>query len=454
MSDKIKNLLKIALREYLNKTNLQPLKKNAISTVTTTIFNIDVLEWLSAQTYSHKFYWSDRERKEEIGAVGVLCEIKENRPPNEKVLFQRISEILGDSSANVRFYGGMKFNINQVNNQMWQAFGNSYFFIPNFELVRLHDGVYLRYNFKLGGEEKNIDELEKFEIAFSKLNFDFNKVHLKLPEVHKTVNIPSQEKWFKMIEKALHLISNGELEKIVLARKSCFLFQTEPDPIQLLGRLKKYAENSFLYFIQLDRNNSFLGATPEQIYNRKGREIISEAIAGTQPRGVKSAEDQKLTYNLLSDEKEIREHNWVCYEVEKGMNQLCKRIKKSRENKVLKLAFVQHLHREYQGSLKPEVSDREILETLHPTPAVAGYPRLNSIKYIYELEGFDRGWYAGPIGWIGKETSQFAVAIRSALLKGKHLTVFAGAGIVAGSDSEKEWQEIENKILNFTKIFS
>jgi menaquinone-specific isochorismate synthase len=136
------------------------------------------------------------------------------------------------------------------------------------------------------------------------------------------------------------------------------------------------------------------------------------------------------------------------------MNQLCKRIKKSRENKVLKLAFVQHLHREYQGSLKPEVSDREILETLHPTPAVAGYPRLNSIKYIYELEGFDRGWYAGPIGWIGKETSQFAVAIRSALLKGKHLTVFAGAGIVAGSDSEKEWQEIENKILNFTKIFS
>jgi menaquinone-specific isochorismate synthase len=454
MSDRIKNLMKIALREYLNEVNLQSLKKNAISTIAVSIFNIDVLEWLSAQPHSNKFYWSDRDKKEEIGSVGILCKIKENPLLNERALFQKISEILGDSSTEVRFYGGMKFNLSQANSQEWQAFGSSYFFIPIFESVRSPDGVHLRYNFKLGDKEKNVDAIEKFEFAFSQLNFDLNKIDLKLPAVHKTVEIPSQKEWFKMIERALHLISNGELEKIVLARKSCFFFQTELDPVQLLGKLKKYGENSFIYFLQLDRIHSFLGATPEQIYNRKDQEIISEAIAGTRPRGAKLAEDQKLASSLLSDEKEIREHNWVCLDVEKGMNRLCKKIKKSRKNKVLKLAFVQHLHREYQGFLKPAVTDKEILETLHPTPAVAGYPREKSKKFIYELEGFDRGWYAGPIGWIGKMASQFAVAIRSALLKGRDLTLFAGAGIVAGSDSEKEWQEIENKILNFTKILS
>jgi menaquinone-specific isochorismate synthase len=121
---------------------------------------------------------------------------------------------------------------------------------------------------------------------------------------------------------------------------------------------------------------------------------------------------------------------------------------------ILKLNQVQHLYTQCQGILKPDLTDADILPKLHPTPAVGGFPRTQALQLIEELEPFARGWYAAPVGWVGFDCAEFAVAIRSGLVDLDRLLLFAGAGIVIGSQPEAEWAEIENKIRHFTELFT
>jgi len=120
----------------------------------------------------------------------------------------------------------------------------------------------------------------------------------------------------------------------------------------------------------------------------------------------------------------------------------------------MKLVRVQHLMTGIEGELNKDISDQEILECLHPTPAVGGYPQDKAKELIAEIEPFDRGWYSGPVGWISKDSADFAVAIRSGLITKNKLRIYAGAGIVKGSDPDNEWNEIESKIATFLKVLS
>jgi menaquinone-specific isochorismate synthase len=119
----------------------------------------------------------------------------------------------------------------------------------------------------------------------------------------------------------------------------------------------------------------------------------------------------------------------------------------------MKLARGRHLRSKVHGTLREGVTDAVLLDALHPTPAVGGHPRDEALEEIRALETFDRGWYAGPVGWIGAEDSEFAVGIRSGLVRGGTLALFSGAGIVAGSVPDEEWAEIEQKIGDFTGTF-
>jgi menaquinone-specific isochorismate synthase len=121
---------------------------------------------------------------------------------------------------------------------------------------------------------------------------------------------------------------------------------------------------------------------------------------------------------------------------------------------LLRLAKKQHLRSNVQGSLKRDVDDCMLLSRLHPTPAVGGYPTENALPEIARIEPFNRGWYAGPVGWIGADDAEFAVAIRSGFIEDKTLSLFSGAGIVRGSEPGEEWCELENKIQDFMDILS
>ncbi len=183
-----------------------------------------------------------------------------------------------------------------------------------------------------------------------------------------------------------------------------------------------------------------------------GRKIETEAIAGTRPRGLTEAQDRRLAETLLHSSKDIREHDYVVQSIREVLAGVCQSYAVDSRASVLKLTRVQHLCKRLWGRLQPHISDAQLLSRLHPTPAVGGYPTLNSETEIEKLEPFQRGWYAAPVGWVSRNEAEFAVAIRTGLIEDHRLHLYAGGGIVEGSTAEAEWEEIENKISNFLTI--
>jgi len=263
--------------------------------------------------------------------------------------------------------------------------------------------------------------------------------------------IPDKSGWDAMIESALEEIEKQNFEKIVLARKSKLQFADKLNGFNILLNLKKLNPDSTHFCVQPEPGTLFIGGTPELLYRRNKNNIFSAAIAGTRRRGVNEIEDEQLEQELLSSEKDLREHRFVIDNVRDIMTDLCTKITTIDPISVLKLARVQHLYTSFEGQLKPENTDIEIVSKLHPTPAVGGYPTEIALPEIARLEPFKRGWYAAPVGWISADAAHFVVAIRSGLINNHNLYLYSGAGIVSGSDPDLEWEEIENKLANFLR---
>ena len=241
--------------------------------------------------------------------------------------------------------------------------------------------------------------------------------------------------------------------KVVLARRAVFGFGEDLDGLLLAEELRDAAPDCFRFYVQPVEGAAFLGASPERLFRREGRSVRSEAVAGTRPRGASSAADEELREELLGSEKDHSEHRFVKFGIEESLRPLCVRLDVEDGVSEMKLASRRHLVSRVRGELREGVADAEVLRALHPTPAVGGYPGVAALEGIRELEPFDRGWYAGPIGWVGADASEFAVGIRSGLVRGSTLTLFSGAGIVPGSDPDEEWAEVEQKIGDFTGAF-
>jgi menaquinone-specific isochorismate synthase len=244
----------------------------------------------------------------------------------------------------------------------------------------------------------------------------------------------------------------GEYQKVVLARQTSFKSVGAIDPFLLLRRLRDINPEGFHFAIQPVHGTAFIGASPERLYRRTGDLIRSEAVAGTRRRGESMAEDRAMGDALLESEKDVREHRYVAENIREHFHRLAANFDMDPCLSLLKLSRLQHLYRGFRGRLAPGVTDAEIVRSLHPTPAVAGHPTRRAMEEIAALEPFDRGWYAGPVGWIGPGGAEFAVAIRSALVHQDRLILYAGAGIVEGSRPAAEWEELENKIAGFVRI--
>ena len=171
-------------------------------------------------------------------------------------------------------------------------------------------------------------------------------------------------------------------------------------------------------------------------------------MAGTVPRGATPEEDDRLEFGLCASAKEAEEHRLLVEAVLEALTPVCEGAPAATPAEIVRLATVSHLTTRVSGRLRgPAPSALELVGHLHPTPAVGGLPRRRALRAIAELEGFDRGLYAGPVGWVGAGgDGEWAVALRCAALDGPRARLWAGAGIVAGSDPESEWYETEAKL--------
>lgn len=263
-----------------------------------------------------------------------------------------------------------------------------------------------------------------------------------LPSPLHRCDSPSYEEWISTISRHLKRIQKKELIKIVCARRTSLTFPTKIDPIALLAKLKKTSPHTTLFAFQMNERAAFIGATPEILYQRKGNHITCDILAATAPLG---------SPHLLSRPKEQHEFNCVKQFVQETLIPHTTSLQIG-SNTILQTATLHHLYSTITGSLHPCTCDHHLIASLHPTPALGGFPRTQALSLLHQEEPFTRGWYGAPIGWIDHQGADFAVGIRSALITDNTLHLFAGAGIVEGSSPEEEWNELERKIAPILQI--
>jgi menaquinone-specific isochorismate synthase len=414
---------------------------------------LDLLDWLGAIDLYPKFFWSDRSAKNTFVTAGSIHTVSENQWAGYTSPFSEIEKILLNSHSDLRIFGGLRFNPALKSASEWKNFASYQFFIPVFEFLKSPQEMQLNYNYFIGKQKKYHEEKIKSFLNACNPEETFGIVPSPVCWEERT-DLPQLKDWEIMVNRSLNSLNRSLFKKIVLARKSKFKFKKALDSFALFRQLRETYSNSFFFFFQLNPDLTFMGVSPELLYIRNGDKIFTEALAGTRPRGKDNIEDVKLELDLKKDRKEQQEHRWVSREIEHNLNEICSDWTRLSHEDVVKWAFVQHLQTNFEGILKDAITDGQILKEFHPTPAVAGLPRELALKHIEILEKFDRGWYAGPIGWLSKDKAEFAVALRSALLQSTEAIVYGGAGIVKGSEPLKEWNEIENKLMNFTNLFT
>ncbi len=253
-----------------------------------------------------------------------------------------------------------------------------------------------------------------------------------------------------LVREALRRIGAGRLRKVVLARSLVVDAGRALDPVTLAWRLRAVDPERFA-FAAPTAGGVLVGASPELLVRRTGRAVESAPLAGSAPRSGDPAEDRALAEGLLASAKDREEHAVVVEAVARALRPFCEELAWDREPVLLPTANVWHLATRFRGRLRePAPSALELVGALHPTPAVGGAPREEALHAIAELEPFERGAYAGPVGWMDAEgDGEWAIALRCAELAGTAARLFAGAGIVAGSEPEGELDETERKFRAF-----
>ncbi|MDT8437068.1 MAG: chorismate-binding protein [Gemmatimonadota bacterium] len=262
-----------------------------------------------------------------------------------------------------------------------------------------------------------------------------------------------RRRWAEMVEAGRARARDGRLRKIVLARRCEIEFAAEPDPVAVLRRLAARGGGEFVFGFRR-AGACFVGASPELLLERCGRRLRIEALAGTRRLAVPGGPDDghaaaliAAAESLYGSGKDLEEHALVVRGIVDAVAPLAGDVAPPGWPAVRRIGDLAHLRAEIDVTLRPGVTTDEALAALHPTPAVGGLPRREALAAIREVEPVGRGWYAGPVGWISAAgDAEFAVAIRSALLRGRAAWLYAGAGIVAASEAEAEYAETEGKL--------
>lgn len=248
------------------------------------------------------------------------------------------------------------------------------------------------------------------------------------------------------VQKALEQIKAGVFDKVVVARALDICANQAFHPLEILNTLRETYPDCFAFSVANGKNQSFIGASPERLVSVKSDRLFTEALAGSAPRGSTAGEDAAYGNGLLKSVKDRHEQALVLESIVRRLDALGFEVNTPREPRLKRLKNVQHLHTPIEADVPENVSIFDVLEQLHPTPAVGGSPRETACEAIPALEGFDRGLYAGAIGWVDSSgEGEFLVSIRSALIDGEKARLYAGVGIVDGSDAAKERKETDLK---------
>ena len=402
------------------------------------------------------FYFENRDQEKAIAAIGVTRSIHvegSQRFSKAKTFIQDcLDHLISNSPFNLawttpRFFCSFTFFAQE--NGVSSPFPPATIFLPRWQIIRWQSHHAAIVNLTIDSDT-NLEHLT--DLIWQ----EFQAIHLTQAEffpfptsITNVLNweIIDTHDFQSTVLSALQSIQTQQFNKLVLAHAIDVIaplpFQWE----QSLHNLRQLYPDCYVFSISNGKGQSFIGASPERLLSLYNRRLVTDALAGSAPRGQTIQEDAEFAQRLLSSDKERREHQVVVDFIAQKLTQFGLNLRLTNVPDLLQLSNIQHLHTPIHTAIPTTIHPLDILAELHPTPAVAGMPRDLACQHIQSYEGFERSLYAAPLGWVdAKENAEFVVGIRSALLNGHHARLYAGAGIVAGSNPEREMAEVRLKL--------
>lgn len=339
-----------------------------------------------------------------------------------------------------RLFGGLAFRPELARPAPWTAFRDASFALPRWLFACSGERAFLRLALR-PGERVERAEIEAALAAIAPGERAVAEGAPSRRDGDVLVDRPSAAAWGAMIDDALARIRAHELEKVVPAALCHVASKSALDAAAALRRVRAAYPECVRFAFQRGEG-TFLGASPERLVARRGRAVEVDALAGSRARARSAADDERAVRALLESDKDLREHRFVALAIERALRPLAASIHIPEAPVVRSLHNVHHLWTPITAVLARPAHVLDLVELLHPTPAVCGAPRKAAIEWIAAHEPAARGWYAGAVGWFDAGgDGAFSVAIRSGVLERHEAWLYAGAGIVEGSDPSAEYAE-------------
>ena len=357
-----------------------------------------------------------------------------------------------------RFFGGFAFRDDHQAAGVWSAFPTALFILPAVELEWSGSGTTLRVQgmapegadpaavrraLELRAEEIR-EELREVEAAGAGAGGEGGAG----PVADPTLSPSSRAHFEAGVQTVLEAIREGRIQKAVLARTLDVTLSSPVDPLHLLARFRRENASAHVFFFEPEPGQVVAGAAPEVVGSLRGDLFRATAVAGSIGRGRDEAEDVALGERLLVSVKDREEQDLTLREMVRVLESRVERPSAQEpEPRLLVLPRIQHLESRIEGRALEGETILSLVSALHPTPAVCGLPRDGALELLSGVEPFQRGWYAGPVGWfdVGGD-GEFVPALRSAVGGGSRWRLLAGAGIVEGSAPAPEWEETAMKL--------
>jgi len=347
-----------------------------------------------------------------------------------------------DSAApRPRFFGGLAFQPGQAESGLWRGFGDARFVLPELSYLKNKAGAWLCLVVRGGGWNKDSFRAELEPRLTRALHALFGSPPARESARELAREECSEPEFARLVGAIQDEIEGGRAQKIVVARRVSLTLDRELLPEVVHSRLREDAPESTRFAFRVGAA-TFLGATPEQLVQKRGVELRTEAVAGSI-----STDDATSAKRLLESDKDIREHEFVVSEILRLLGPLTSELAPAPKREVHRLRTVLHLRTPIQGKLRESSHVLELVCRLHPTPAVGGVPTGAAIDFITRHEPDQRGWYSGPFGWFDESgDGRFVVALRCGVVAGKHAELYAGAGVVSDSNAASEFAETRWKL--------
>jgi len=391
-----------------------------------------------------------------LAGVGCAAALKASGPDRFRTLARAWRELVdravadpvdGPPGAGLAAMGGFAFAPDGGASPHWDGFAPASVDVPELTLARRHDQVWVTLNLEVAPDDAPEDLAARAARRLGELAPATPPLFDPSPTgTHRVLSPMPPSHFEEAVARAVQRIRGGELEKVVLAREVEVHAPRAYDPAALLGVLREAYPSCFVFAVGRGEA-TFLAASPELLIRREGQRASTVALAGSIRRSADPAVDDHLGEQLRQSAKDREENAIVVRRIARVLRPLSVWVTAAEEPSLVRVANIQHLARPVRAQLAEPLDAIELAGLLHPTPAVGGEPGALAAQMIPALEGLDRGWYAGGVGWVDATgDGEFCVALRCALLRGPLARLYAGGGIVRDSDPAAELAETEVKL--------